>query len=493
MGKPENDEKGLAGRTVSRREFLKIAGVTGVAVGVAGGLGGILAACGEETTESSTTTTGMPATTATTGGTATTAGATTTVSAGAEQGTPLKVGLVVPMTGPLAEFGAPTEYLTKKVQEVTGGKIVTKDNKERELTWISMDSQSDAQRAAQVTGDLIQNDKVNMILAEGGPDSVLGPADQCESLGCPGLFTNLPWTAFTFGRGNDGKTPFKWTYGVTIGTQENGRAAVSAFEAYKPGTNKKAALLYPNNANGIEYSDMKNGIPPLLDELGYSYVMPDLYPPSSEDFTNQIAQFKKEGCEMLLGSGVTPEFATFFKQSVQQGFKPPLMSNGIALLFPSAPESLGPAAENLICEIAFHPDFPYTSPLTGQTCKEIWDEYEATTGKQGQGILNAIRLYEWTVDVFKRAENVEDPESIMAAVAVSKIDSAAYPFDFTLPVGDKQRPHPNIFVVPVLAGQWQKGKGKWMYDQVIVGYGGFPELADKIPMGGETQGMSYPA
>ena len=180
---------------------------------------------------------------------------TTTAAAGAEQGTPLKVGIVVPMTGPLAEFGAPTKYLTEKVREVTGGKIVTKDGKERALEWIENDSQSDSNRAAQVTGDLIQNDKVNLILAEGGPDSVLGPADQCEALGCPGLFTNLPWTAFTFGRGNDGKTPFKWTYAVTIGTQENGRAAVSAFERYAPGTNKKVALLYPNNANGIEYSD----------------------------------------------------------------------------------------------------------------------------------------------------------------------------------------------------------------------------------------------
>ncbi len=41
--------------SVSRREFLKIAGVAGAAVGAAGGLGGLLAACGG--TEESTTTT----------------------------------------------------------------------------------------------------------------------------------------------------------------------------------------------------------------------------------------------------------------------------------------------------------------------------------------------------------------------------------------------------------------------------------------------------
>lgn len=476
-------------RAVSRREFLKLAGVAGATVGAGAGLGGLITACGGGT---DTTTSAGAATTAPTaaGSTDTAAGSTTSVQAGAEQGKGLKVGIVVPMTGPLAEFGAPTEYLTKKVREVTAGKIVTKDGKERALEWIENDNQSDSNRAAQVTGDLIQNDKVNLILAEGAPDSVLGPADQCEALGCPGLFCNLPWTAFTFGRGNDGKTPFQWTYGATVGTQENGRAALSAFENYKPGTNKKVALLYPNNANGIEYADMKNGIPPLLDQAGYKYVMPDLYPPGAEDFTQQISVFKKEGCEMLMGSGVTPEFSNFFNQAVQQGFTPPLVSNGIALLFPSAPEAIGSTAENLIMEIAFDPKLPYKSPLTGQTCQEIWDEYEQTTGKQGQGILNAIRLYEWTVDVFKRAENVEDPASIIEAVKTTKLDSAAYPIDFTLPVGDKQRPHPNVFVVPVLAGQWQKG-AKHPFEQMIVGYGNFPELKDTVSLGGETKGMTY--
>ena len=63
--------------------------------------------------------------------------------------------------------------------------------------------------------------------------------------------------------------------------------------------------------------------------------------------------------------------------------------------------------------------------------------------------------------------------------------------DFTLPVGHKQRPHPSVFVLPVMGGQWQKGKGKWPFDQVIVGYGGFPELEGTLSLGGETLGMTY--
>jgi ABC-type transport system substrate-binding protein len=66
-------------KNVSRRDFLKIAGVTGAVVGVGGGIGGLLAGCGSGTT---TTTAATTATTAAAGGaTTTTAAAETTTSA----------------------------------------------------------------------------------------------------------------------------------------------------------------------------------------------------------------------------------------------------------------------------------------------------------------------------------------------------------------------------------------------------------------------------
>jgi hypothetical protein len=66
-------------KNVSRRDFLKIAGVTGAVVGVGGGTGGLLAGCGSGTT---TTTAATTATTAAAGGaTTTTAAAETTTSA----------------------------------------------------------------------------------------------------------------------------------------------------------------------------------------------------------------------------------------------------------------------------------------------------------------------------------------------------------------------------------------------------------------------------
>ncbi len=71
--------KESVGRVVSRREFLKIAGIAGAALGVGAGLGGLLSACGGQ--ESTTTTAGATTTTAAAATTTTAAAGTTTTAA----------------------------------------------------------------------------------------------------------------------------------------------------------------------------------------------------------------------------------------------------------------------------------------------------------------------------------------------------------------------------------------------------------------------------
>ena len=103
----EKDSKQVSGyldaKSLSRRQFLKVAGVAGAAVGLSGGLGGMIAGCGgtEETTTTSTSEAAA---------TTTTAGATTTVSTGPEGGRDIILGLVSPSTGPLALFAKADDW-----------------------------------------------------------------------------------------------------------------------------------------------------------------------------------------------------------------------------------------------------------------------------------------------------------------------------------------------------------------------------------------------
>ena len=194
-------------KSISRRDFLKIAGVTGAAVGLSAGLGGLVAACGDG--EEATTTTG--GTTETTGDVTTTtaAGVTTTAEAGAEMGREIKVGFVDALTGPLADFGVAGQYCAERWREFVADGLVCGDGKKHPIDIMIQDSQSDSNRAAQVAGDFITQDKCDFILAAASPDTVNPVADQCEALGAPCLTVDSPMESYFFGRNGDPANTFK--------------------------------------------------------------------------------------------------------------------------------------------------------------------------------------------------------------------------------------------------------------------------------------------
>ncbi len=161
----EPREEGMTKKVVSRRDFLKYAGLAGGTIAAAGGLGGLLAACGE-TTE--TTTTG--ATTATTGGAVTTApsGATTTaVSSGQEPPAQDKItiGAARPISGvnaifEQAHFG-PAYHLWVEELNAAGGLEVA--GKKLPIELKIYDDQSDLDTSLRLLTKLMEEDKVDFV------------------------------------------------------------------------------------------------------------------------------------------------------------------------------------------------------------------------------------------------------------------------------------------------------------------------------------------
>ncbi len=283
-------------RTVSRREFLKIAGIAGATIGMGAGLGGLVAACGE--TEE-TTTTSAGATTTTAGATTTTAAAsTTTVSAGAEEGRPIKFGYVSPQTGNFSVFAIADDWLVERTNGLLKDGIITGDGKKRMIEIIVKDSQSTTDRASQVAADLVQNDNVDILLASGTPDTANPVADQGEALGCPVLLSFSPWQALFFDP-TGAPREFKWVYGNLLGSEETIASFTDAFSKSGVETNKKVGMLFQNDADYKGWMD-PSAAPKVFAEQGYTLVVPDPYSVPAEDFTQQISMFKSEGCETHL-------------------------------------------------------------------------------------------------------------------------------------------------------------------------------------------------
>ena len=139
--------------------------------------------------------------------------------------------------------------------------------------------------------------------------------------------------------------------------------------------------------------------------MGFTLTDPGRFQNGTQDFSAQIAAFKKANVEIVTGVVIPPDAKTFLTQARQQGFKPKVVTLGKALLFPGAIEALGELGDGLTTEVWWSPSHPFTSSLTKQSAKALADAYEAGTKKQWtQPIGFAHALFEVAADALKRAQ-----------------------------------------------------------------------------------------
>jgi branched-chain amino acid transport system substrate-binding protein len=387
----------------------------------------------------------------------------------------IKIGHVSPRTGPLAGFGEADNFIIEQVRGVIG-KGIAIGGKTYPVQIISKDSQSSGSRAAEVASELILGDKVDLLLGAAAPDTTNPVADQAEVNEVPCLTTNCPWQPYFFGRKGDPKKGFNWTYHFFWGLEDVIASFVNLWDSAP--TNKVVGGLFPNDADGNAWGDPKLGLPPALAAAGYKLHDPGRYQVMNNDFTSQISAFKAAGCEIVTGNMIPPDFATFWSQAAQQGFKPKIVTIGKALLFPSVIDSLGARGNGLSSEIWWTPHHPFKSGLTGQSAAQLAEAYTAATKRpwtQPIGFQHA--LFEVAIDTLKRAKAV-DPKSILAALTATDYKSIVGPIKWS------GQPVKNVSKTPLVAGQWQRKNDK--FELVITANKPAPE----IPAGGKLELLS---
>jgi branched-chain amino acid transport system substrate-binding protein len=437
---------------VTRRDFLKIAGVGAAVVGV-GGVSGLAAACGDDSSD----------------------------SGNGPEGREIKVGFVSPLTGPLAAFGAADQFCVDQWNAAVKDGITTADGTVHPVKIIIKDSQSNTNRAATVAGDLITNDGVDVMMVASTPDTVPPVADQCEALGVPCVSNDCPWQAYFFGRGGDPEKPFKWTYHSFWGSESAAAVFMDMWDRLN--TNKTIGVMWPNDADGNAWADTKTGMPTFWGPAGYKFVDPGRYQNGTEDFATQIAKFKSSNAEILNGVMIPPDFTNFWKQASQQGFKPVAATMAKALLFPSALEALGEIGYGLTTEVWWTPQHPYKSSLTGETCQQIGDAYESATGKQWTQPIMHYAVFEVVADAIKRTENIDDKEQLIDAIVATDIETISGPINWK---GGDNNPVKNVCTTPLVGGQWVKGD-EHPFELKIVGN----SIASDIALTGELEPMKY--
>ncbi len=393
----------------------------------------------------------------------------------------IKIGYVTPQTGPLAAFGEADAFVLSQMADYfkTNG-ITTADGVKHDVQIIQKDTQSDSKRAGDVAAELILKDNVNLILVSSTPDTVNPVSDQCEANQVLCISTVAPWQAWYFGRGGTPDKGFKWTYHFFWGLED----AESVYsEIWKVASNPKSVgLLLPNDADGNAWADTTTGFPPFITKQGLTPDNPGAYPNGSTDFSAQISQFKNSNDTILTAIPIPPDFTTFWKQVVQQGYQPEVATVAKAILFPSAVQALGKLGNNLSTEVWWAPSYPYKSSLTGQSSADYAAAFTKQTGKQWTQPLGfAEALFEVASAAISKSKSTSSAD-IRDVVKTLKVDTIVGPVDWT------SGPVPNVAKTPLVGGQWRL-QADGTYQLVIVVNPGHPD----IPTGGTPEKIDWSA
>lgn len=398
---------------LGRREFVKRAGATGLLFSS----GGVLAACGVKKSGS--------------GGSSKT----------------IRIGYVSPLTGEAAAFGEPDTYVLGVVHKAVAGGITGADGKHYSIQIIQKDSQSSPQTAASVASDLINSSQVDLMLTTSTPEVVNPVADACEAAGTPCISTVEPWQSWYFGRGAkpSNKAAFKYTYHFSFGVEDFAASYQSQWHLLP--TNKVVGELSPNDADG---NAIRQGLFPLLQKDGFKVVDAGAYNDGLNDFSAQIAKFKAGNCQIFNTFPLPPDFATFWRQAAQQGYKPIIAQIAKTGLFPSQVEALGSLGPGLATAVFWSPGFPYSSSLTGLSSKQIQAGYEAT-GKQWTQVLGSdFALWDVGIAALKHAPNPKDKAGLADSIATLSVQTPMGTIDWT------KGPVKNVAKDVLIGAQWVK-------------------------------------
>ena len=392
----------------------------------------------------------------------------------------ITIGWIHPLTGDLAGFGAADNWVISKIKQTTPYKSGFKiGGKTYPVTIKSYDSQSSVTRAGDLARTAILTDGVDLLLGSSTPETVNAVASQAESLGTPLICANVPWESWYINLGgNPAKPTLKPKYVVMyfLGAEHLIKCFIPMWNRIHSQlhTNKVVAAAFPNDSDGNAFRAV---FPPIAKAAGYKMVLSPAYPDGTTNYSSMISQFKSANADFFTNVPLPPDFATMWKQSVQQGFKPKLATVAKVLLFPPDAYALGPLAYNVATDAWWAPTLPWKSSFTGETCQQMANEFEASHGQWNSNISN-YSLFEVAHAALTMVSDPHDKAEVADAIHKVNIQALAGPLNFT-----SGKPAPGVAITPPVGVQWQKGT-KYPLEMQIVDNTLLPDAkitADLLP------------
>ncbi len=347
------------------------------------------------------------------------------------------VGRVVPLSGPLASFGAGTPYVElaaiRAINEQGG---ILLDGQRCRLKLEYADSQSSAKQAAEAAQALI-NQGIDIMIVSNTSDTVSPVSAVCEQAGIACISTDAPASAWIMGG------PYQNCWHTHF---DNEHELLCFWDAWdRVDTNKTIGLITANDSEGMEIATF---IQDFATYKGYTIVDPGRYIAGLNDYTPFADAFAAAQCDIIVGVMNPEDFAAFWRQCMASDYRPKMCTVAKACLFASDVEQLGPLANGLISEVWWNADFPTVSSITGQTSAQLAQDYlqhydptlRVVPPTVGYKHANVEILY----DILRRAGSLD----------LDAINAAANQTDLNTVIGHVRFNDDHVSVMSCLAGQW---------------------------------------
>ena len=278
---PDSTGKQPTAGFVTRRSLFRAAGVGAAVVGG----GALLEACSSGIQGASSSSSSS-------------ASASTGSTAGGGSSKSITIGWIHPVTGSLAGFGYPDNFVTQQVMGTSQFKNGIKiGGTTYQVNIKSYDSQSSVTKAGTLAKQAIQQDNVDLLLASSTPETVNAVATQAETLGTPLICSNIPWESWYGNLGGNPTKPTlkpKWTVMYFLGAEHLALCFKPMWDRIgaKYGNNHKVAAAFPNDPDGNAFRAV---FPAVLKGTGYTLDLSTAYPDGLTNYTSMISTFKSNG------------------------------------------------------------------------------------------------------------------------------------------------------------------------------------------------------
>lgn len=348
----------------------------------------------------------------------------------------IKVGLILPLTGSEATFGAMEknsfemayEELKAKGKTTIGGK---------EIKLMFEDDQGKQDVAKSATEKLVNQDKVAMLSGAYSSASTNVIAGAAQSMSMPFLITTGSADDIT-------KKGWQWVFRGTAAPTS--KYTVSLWEmmdqVIKPQT---VAIIYESTDFG---KSSAKGFKAEAEKRGIKVVYDQPYESGAIDFKPMLAKVKNVNPEMVFAASYLMDASMIVKQSKELDFNTKLfVGGGAGYTLPEFKENAGQASDYIASSTLWVPS------VTWPGAKEYFDNYKKKFGKepdyhgaQAYGTMHVI------VDALNRAKDLTNT-GIQKALKETDLMTVMGPIKFEDWEGYTNQNKPYSYVV-----QWQKGK-----------------------------------